>query len=449
MLHHFDPKGYLVRQVVLPRPPDQEGIVLVEIEVSRLSSSTGKSMLSFTPTSVTDLHQFMQSEVATQHQAVAPLGGKTALRTGHPLRRQAVDLDLTRLDRVIDYPARDMTITVESGLRVQELQRILAEERQRLPIDVSHYSQATIGGAIATNTSGSSRFGHGTFRDHLIGVSAIDGKGRLFSAGGRVVKNVAGYDLCKLLIGSLGTLAVLTQVTLRLRPIPELTQVVWLGFDQSEQIERALQRLVTTATRPVAIDLYNSRGADRLAELSGRDVPQAKSGVCLIYEGAEPEVRWQVQTVLEEFQPLHPQIEIAWNPIDSRVVQSAMSEFSASPEDVFIAALHVPPSQVTGIVAQLSLQGLAIQSHAANGIIRAILPERHSTVDSLPAYWSKLCDLAESVGGSTTLCGGPDQLRENVGVLGRRRTDWSLMIGLRKALDPHELLNPGRVRLRP
>ncbi len=406
-------------------------------------------MLSFTPSSVAELHRFMQSEVAPQHTAVSPLGGKTALRCGHPLRRQATDLDLTGLKQVIDYPARDMTITVEAGLRVRELQRTLAEERQRLAVDIPQPGLATIGGAIATNASGSRRFGHGTFRDHLIGITAIDGQGRLFSAGGRVVKNVAGYDLCKLLIGSLGTLGIVTQVTLKLRPMPEQTQVVWFGFDSSESVELALQRLVTTSTRPVAIDVYNPRGAERLALLSERSVPTGQSGVCLVFEGSEAEVRWQVQTILEELRATRPQAEIAWNSVDSSALVSAMTEFASTPEETFIAQLSVPASQVSGTVSQLTLQGLAIQSHAANGIIHGILPARHSTPDALPVYWDKLRELVASVGGNGSLVGGPEQIRENAAVLGNRRGDWSIMSGIRKALDPYELLNPGRIRLRP
>lgn len=406
-------------------------------------------MLSFTPSSVPELHRFMQSDVAAQRQAVTPLGGKTALRCGHPLRRQATELDLAGLLQVIDYPARDMTITVEAGLRVRDLQRTLAGERQRLAIDIPQASLATIGGAIATNVSGSRRFGHGTFRDYLIGVTAIDGQGRLFSAGGRVVKNVAGYDLCKLLIGSLGTLGILTQVTLKLRPMPEQTQIVWFSFDNSDSVELALQRLVTTSTRPVAIDLYNPRGADRIAALSERQFPTGQHGVCLIYEGSEAEVRWQVQTILEELRPTRPRSEVVWNPVDSQAVVSAMTEFTATSEDTFIAHLSVPPSQVTSIVSQLTLQGLVIQAHAANGIIRGILPDRHSTRDALPVYWDKLRDLVAAVQGHASLTGGPEQIRENAAVLGNRRDDWTIMSGIRKALDPHELLNPGRIRLRP
>ena len=405
-------------------------------------------MLSFAPSSVPELHRYMQREVAAQRQAVAPLGGQTALRCGHPLRRQATELHLTGLHQVIDYPARDMTITVEAGLRVCDLQLILTEERQRLAIDIPQASLATIGGAIATNVSGSRRFGHGTFRDYLIGVTAIDGQGRLFSAGGRVVKNVAGYDLCKLLIGSLGTLGIITQVTLKLRPMPEQTQVVWLSFDNSDSVERALQRLVTTSTRPVAVDIYNPRGAERIADLSERKIPVGQHGVCLVFEGSEAEVRWQVQAIQEELRAVRPLHEVVWNSVDSLVVLSAMTEFTATPEDTFIVHLSVPPSQVTGFVSQLTLQGLVIQSHAANGIIHGILPDRHSTREALPVYWDKLRDMVAAVPGNASLSGGPESIRENAAVLGNRREDWSIMSGIRQALDPYELLNPGRIRLR-
>lgn len=405
-------------------------------------------MLSFKPSSVAELHRYMQGEVATQHVAVAQQGGKTALRCGYPLRRQATELDLTGLTQIIDYPARDMTITVEAGLNVRELQLALAKERQRLAVDIPQSTTATIGGAIATNISGSRRFGHGTFRDHVIGISAIDGQGRLFSAGGRVVKNVAGYDLCKLLIGSLGTLGVITQVTLKLRPISEQTQVVWFAFESSDTIEQALQRLVTTSTRPVAVDVYNPRAAERIAALSERDVPTGRSALCLVYEGSQSEVRWQVQTVLEELRSLKPHAEVAWNPVDSSAVMSAMTEFVAWPDDTFIAQLNVPPSQVVSLVSQFTLQGLAIQAHAANGVLKAVLPERHSTPDALPTYWDKLREIVVAVGGSASLTGGPESIRENAAVLGNRRDDWSIMAGIRKALDPHELLNPGRIRLR-
>ena len=126
---------------------------------------------------------------------------------------------MDRLDRVVDYPARDMTITVEAGIRIERLAEVL--EGRRTAVADRHRS-VRAGHArrrMATNTSGPRRFGYGTFRDYVIGLTAMTAEGRVFHSGGRVVKNVAGYDLCKLLIGSLGTLAVVTQVTLKLKPL--------------------------------------------------------------------------------------------------------------------------------------------------------------------------------------------------------------------------------------
>src|SRR5262249_54605846 len=158
-------------------------------------------------------------------------------------------------------PARDMTVTVEAGIRVDELARTLAAENLRLPIDVAQAHRATLGGVAATNASGPRRFGLGAVRDYVIGVAAAGAAGLMFKAGGRVVKNVAGYDLNKMLIGSLGTLAVITQLTLKLRPLPETTILLWTTFDGLGKIDEALARLGTSAARPIALDVLDPRAA--------------------------------------------------------------------------------------------------------------------------------------------------------------------------------------------
>ncbi len=168
---------------------------------------------------------------AAEGQALYPLGGRTMIGVGLPPTRPGISVDLRSLARVIDYPARDMTITVQAGITVAELQARLATENQRLPIDVPRPEQATLGGVLAVNVSGPRRYGFGTLRDYVIGISTINDEGQEVKAGGRVVKNVAGYDLCKLHIGALGTLGIITQVTLKLRPLPEDKALVTLGCD--------------------------------------------------------------------------------------------------------------------------------------------------------------------------------------------------------------------------
>ena len=157
---------------------------------------------------------------------VYPVGGGTSLDYGLPAKLPGIGLSLGGLTQIVDYPARDMTITVEAGITMQALAETLAAAGQRFPVDVPNAGQATLGGVVATNWNGPRRFGQGTVRDYVLGVQAVDGRGVGFKGGGRVVKNVAGYDFCKLLTGSLGTLGVITQLTLKLKPIPE--RLAWL-----------------------------------------------------------------------------------------------------------------------------------------------------------------------------------------------------------------------------
>src|SRR5262249_27759773 len=153
--------------------------------------------------------------------ALYPLGGRTMRDVGPPPPRPGLGVGLRGLNEGVDYPARDMTITAGAGIRVAELQRVLAAENQRLPLDVPRPGQATLGGVLALDVSGPRRLGAGTARDYVIGITTVNDEGQQTKAGGRVVKNVAGYDLCKLHVGAMGTLGIITQVTLKVRPRPE------------------------------------------------------------------------------------------------------------------------------------------------------------------------------------------------------------------------------------
>ena len=208
------------------------------------------------PSSVAEMGDFVR-RAAAEGQAIYPVGGRTMLDYGLPPTRPGLVVDLRRLDRVIDYPARDMTITVQAGITVARLQEVLAGENQRLPVDVPCAEQATLGGALATNVSGPRRYGFGTLRDYVIGISVVNDEGQEVKAGGRVVKNVAGYDLCKLYIGALGTLGIISQVTLKLRPRPEEQALLTLGCS-ADDLEPLLDLLHHSRTRPVCLDVLNA-----------------------------------------------------------------------------------------------------------------------------------------------------------------------------------------------
>ena len=155
-----------------------------------------------------------------RRHAIYPQGGGTSLDYGLPRRKPGVALSLAALNRVLEHAADDMTITVEAGITLAELNRHLAVKGQWLPIDAPDPDRASIGGIIASNAFGPRRHGHGTIGDYLIGFRAIDGRGEAYCGGGKVVKNAAGYNLPRLMVGSRGTLGLITQATFMVRPVP-------------------------------------------------------------------------------------------------------------------------------------------------------------------------------------------------------------------------------------
>ena len=157
------------------------------------------------PAGLDELCEAVRRRVA-EGLAIYPQGGRTALDYGGSPTKPGAAIDTTGLDRVVDYPAADMTITVEAGLTLDHLQATLAAEGQRLTVDAPQSDRATIGAIYAVDASGPRRFGSGRPRDQIIGVRFVNGEGTVLKGGGRVVKNVAGYDFPKLITGSLGTL---------------------------------------------------------------------------------------------------------------------------------------------------------------------------------------------------------------------------------------------------
>ena len=247
---------------------------------------------------------------------------------------------------LIDYPAADMTITVESGMTVADLQATLAENNQHLPIDIPTPELATIGQAVSQNVSGSRRFGYGTFRDYVIGLEAVDGRGRRFKSGGRVVKNVAGYDLCKLLIGSHGTLADIKQLTFKVLPQPRAVGGVRFEIDDWSDIDSVLDRATTSATRPIVIDLVSDG---------------EKQSLVFAFDGGESEVAWQQDKTCEEV--AFPAERFGDEEFNRHLL--AADELHVPGPNHFVAGLL--PSMVCRFLQQAGSS--RVVSHAGNGIV--------------------------------------------------------------------------------
>jgi FAD/FMN-containing dehydrogenase len=168
--------------------------------------------------------------------------------------------DLAAMNRVLAHQPEDMTVTVEAGLSLAELQEHVGRAGQWLPVDPPRPTECSVGALIASNASGSRRYGHGTIREHLIGLAVVLADGRLVRSGGKVVKNVAGYDLQKLFVGSWGSLGVIVEATFKLLPVPESERAVQARCGSLAEAGRLLSQVRESTLAPVLLDLHNLDG---------------------------------------------------------------------------------------------------------------------------------------------------------------------------------------------
>jgi glycolate oxidase FAD binding subunit len=386
-------------------------------------------------------------------QPIYPLGGRTALDYGIAPTQPGLGLDLAALAKLVDYTPRDMTILVEAGVRMGDLAATLASEGQHLPIDVPRASEATIGGVVATNWNGPRRYGHGTIRDYVIGIHAVDGRGVAFKGGGRVVKNVAGYDFCKLLTGSLGTLAVITQLALKVKPLPEGAATIVGNCSDLATAEKLLNRLAQLEAPPVAIDLLigSAWAAQKAGSLELRPQPAGGAMVAVRVEGSESEVAWLAERVQYELwsgggmaaRVLSPQeADALW----ARQVEFADRGAGDAPDDSpLVLKIAVRPSDVSSMIAELLKfdANCSIQSHAGNGIIYARFARfAHSDLTSMLV--GKLRPRAVQLGGSVVVLSSQlAGLTPHMNWGGRTEAN-VLMERVKQKFDPHQILNPGR-----
>lgn len=180
------------------------------------------------------------------------------LREANTRRASVGPIDISRMNRVLDYTPEDMTVTVEAGIRVGELQRELRQRGQWLPLDPAHADSLTVADLIGRNLSGPRRLGFGTVRDHLIGVRVALADGRLVRSGGKVVKNVAGFDVMKLFVGAEGSLGVILEATFKLLPLPEDERFLQRRCGSLEEAAGAVQAVLDSSLSPSVLDWYGS-----------------------------------------------------------------------------------------------------------------------------------------------------------------------------------------------
>jgi glycolate oxidase FAD binding subunit len=401
------------------------------------------------PESVGELSDTVRG-AAAQSQAIYPLGGQTMLHLGLPPSKPGIAVDLQRLDQVIDYPARDMTVTVHAGIAIAKLQALLKSENQQLPIDVPFPERATLGGTLAVNSSGPRRYGYGTLRDYVIGISVVNDEGQEIKAGGRVVKNVAGYDLCKLYIGSLGTLGVITQVTLKVKPRPQAFRLLTLPCP-GENLADFLNRLHESPTRPMCIEVL-SRGADEAISQQlegaadiGPTLPANWWRLVVGFDGNPTTVAWQMKQLNDELPEDSRRLLCELADAEAEALLARLADFPLWPQ----AALTLKANVLPHMTAEFSKHALAfaphlvLAIHAGNGIVTIHQPGE-SAESQAQELVQRLGEWAAAAGGNLIVPRCPAAWKKTLPVWGRPRDDAWLMRRIKDKLDPRGLFNPGR-----
>ena len=351
--------------------------------------------------------------------AVVVRGGGTKLDWGAPPRRCDVVLSTARLDALVEHEPGDLVCVVQGGARLDALQEALAPHRQALMLDPGHGVAATLGGIVAAGATGPLRTRYGTARDLVIGARFVLADGTVGHSGGKVVKNVAGYDVAKLLIGSLGTLAVVTQLALRLHPLPRSSRtLVWDGLDPlaAQRVWTAVEAAPVVAARAV------------LSWPAGR--------LLLRIDGSEDGVAAQIAALQGVVAPAPHIIDAESEDADDvwTSAHDAVWDGSAAP----VATVAVPRSELVALLGRLGHGAERAVVLPSLGVAEARLP-----TDATPADIAALRAWAEPLGGHVVVR-RPSPALVHVAWPAGDAVAVDLMRAVKRSLDPTGTLAPGR-----
>ena len=372
--------------------------------------------------------------------AILPWGGGTAVAVGEPPPRAGIVLGLRRLARLVEHEPGDLTATVEAGLTLASLQDTLQARGQWLSLDPPDAERATVGGIIAANASGARRHLYGTVRDLLIGLTVVTADGAIVRGGGKVVKNVAGYDLPKLFIGSWGTLGIVVDATFKLRPRPDDERLLAARFDRLKDCGAAARAVLAGELIPNALDIVDPAAAAALG-LGG------EAALVVGFDGLREQVDWQVAEFTALVGPLGGRDVVALPPATWPRLATLARDAIASP--AALMSFSVLPTLVTETMEQgaqsARQRGLASAwaAHAGVGAITgALLAGRDpAAVATVLAEWRAI---ATAGGGHATLTWAPLAVKSQVPVWGDAGPAGRIMQRIKAQLDPNNVLNPGR-----
>ena len=363
---------------------------------------------------------------------VVVVGSGSKLGLGNPPERVDLVVRTRRMDRVLEHAAGDLVAKVEAGVHLADLQAALAPAGQWLALDPPEPG-ATVGGVVAANASGPRRLRYGTVRDLIIGITVVLADGTVAHAGGKVVKNVAGYDLSKLFCGSLGTLGLIAEATFRLHPRPEAAAVVTLQVERPEQLWEAVRRLLRSTLVPSAIELTWYERTGRLT---------------VVIEGIRPGVEAQAAAAARLLGEVG-EAEV----LGPGGAEAALSQLGAPPWEKAEVGVKVavPPAELPGALTDLWTGWLGhgrVAAHAGTGVLEVGLegPDL-GNADQVEAFVGVVAKARERLAarqGSLVVTEAPPALKRAVDVWGPPGDAVELMRWVKLQFDPDRQMSPGR-----
>jgi glycolate oxidase FAD binding subunit len=415
--------------------------------------------------------------------AIVPWGSGSKMSMGNPPKRLDLVICTSRMNHMIDVDTSNLTITVEAGVKFRDIQARLATEEDRcylpledlvteaeevicsdrshsgcfLPIDPSCSHTATIGGVVATNAAGPRRLLYNLPRDMILGVRVVAPNGDIVGAGGKTVKNVSGYDISKLMVGSMGSLGILCEMTFKLLPLPEKMETLLLFFDSFSEASDLANRIFETTLLPAAVEVMNSTAFANLRMDAIPEVDPNTYVVAVAFEAFQEAVERMVTDIKDMAMAsgvktnasikdhAHLRFWLAVSDLDPTLV----GKFPG----LIKAKLNYRISEWKGIFEfahkTLAQNGIehTILAHAGSGICLINLlmdPRSDGLVDRAVGVMGQLLERSRKAGGNMIIQRAPTRVKNRLNVWGESGSDFIVMKRLKGQLDPSGMMCPGR-----
>lgn len=410
--------------------------VVIDQELATRLNGQTTPVVKVTPASEEQAAEFFRA-ASEYGLTVAPVGGATQLAMGNPLLPIDVVVSSQNLDQIVDYSPADMVVAVQPGVTLATLQEVLAKQGQQLPLDPLVSNRATIGGVVATGVSGPLRTFYGGLRDMTIGMRTVYPDGRLVKTGGKVVKNVAGYDMTKLFVGSLGSLVYITETAFKLRPLPAHSELCLLS-GSAHQVHELSSQIIHSHLLPARMEALTGG----LTELEQPNRPWV-----LAVESHENEASaayqskqlqdWGRELGMDGLVLAGSEAQGFWTNYQVQMLSSAISlRFTAPPKDM-MDTVHRLHNELRGLGFEVR-----ISAGVFVGMARVHLDGGSELEQERAVQLTR--EFAALNNGSAVVESAPMELRRRVDSFGPVRSDFALMKGIKTTIDPHRRMNPGR-----